>query len=338
VRGFGDHTLQRGLERARLARKLDLPFNPELGLWRDYGDVQCQPAPDFADYPGIKVPEAPWTSLTLEQMLPVLRSYGALVAREILATGVKVNVWDIGNEVDFGIAGVATPPLGKACDETGGAGWYTPPDAIDPEIGKTPAVSLLQKPEAERIAWLQKHVWPPEARIFAAVAEGIRSVAPEARFSTHLSGIAAQLPATGVAFYRTMRDGGFLPDEIGFSFYPTSSPRPPQRLEAFKTTIAAVRKALDRPVFVAEFGYPAARMTEGAFANWNYAADKYPLTPEGQASFYRDFVRWAESAGVTGIRPWAPDLPMPGWEPFSFFKLAGKVATARPALGFSDGS
>src|SRR5580698_1937227 len=37
--GFGDHSLNRGLERARLAKALDLPFNPELGLFDIYGDV-----------------------------------------------------------------------------------------------------------------------------------------------------------------------------------------------------------------------------------------------------------------------------------------------------------
>ena len=332
VRGFGDHTLSKGLERARLARKLALNFNPELGLWRDYGDVRCQPSPDFSDFPEIKLPGGPWTSLTLDQMLPALRAYGAMAAREILATGAKVNVWDIGNEVDFGVAGVAPPPLPHGCDDTNGSNWYKAPDGIDPEIGKTSELSLLQRPEAGRIAWLKQHVWPREARMLAAVAAGVRSADRNARFSTHLSGVASVLPDTAVAFYETMRQGGFLPDELGFSFYPTGSDKPPRRLEAFKNTVAAVSKALDRPVFVAEFGYPAARMTEGAFKDWNHAVENYPQTPDGQAAFYRDFVKWAAAAGVTGVRPWAPDLPMPGWGPFAFFSLDGKTAVARPVL------
>ena len=35
--GFGDHSLQRGLARARLAHSLKLPFNPEIGLFAAYG-------------------------------------------------------------------------------------------------------------------------------------------------------------------------------------------------------------------------------------------------------------------------------------------------------------
>src|SRR5262245_52078268 len=31
--GFGDHSMDRALERARMAKALDLPLNPELGLF-----------------------------------------------------------------------------------------------------------------------------------------------------------------------------------------------------------------------------------------------------------------------------------------------------------------
>ena len=64
-------------------------------------------------------------------------------------------------------------------------------------------------PEAQRITWLRTHLWPHEARMLAAVAEGIRSVDPQARFSTHVSGVSSVLPAQAVAFYKAMRDAGF---------------------------------------------------------------------------------------------------------------------------------
>src|SRR5579863_3008387 len=149
--GNGDHSMERGLERARMAAALNLPFNPELGLFNIYGDIRCQPPPDFSDYPQIKVPGA-WNTLTLAQMLTVLRTYGAAAARQILDTGVKVRIWDIGNEVEFGVAGVAVPPMPGGCDDTaGGPGWYKPPDAVDAAIGKTSAIDLMQMPSAKRI-------------------------------------------------------------------------------------------------------------------------------------------------------------------------------------------
>jgi hypothetical protein len=135
--GVGDHSMDRGLERARMGKALNLPFDPELGLFNIYGDARCQPSPDFSDYAEIKIPRT-WTSLTLDQMLPVLRLYGATAAGQILSTGVKVRIWDLDNEVEFGIAGVAVQPTPGGCDDTaGGPGWYKAPDAVDPAIGRT---------------------------------------------------------------------------------------------------------------------------------------------------------------------------------------------------------
>jgi arabinogalactan endo-1,4-beta-galactosidase len=329
--GFGDHSMARGLERARMAKLLNLPFNPELGLFNIYGDVHCQPPPDFSDYPEIKVPGA-WASLTLDQMVAVLRLYGALAAREILSTGVKVRIWDLGNEVEFGTAGVAVQPMPGGCDDTaGGAGWYRAPDRVDRAIGRMSVAELMKLPEAQRIAWLQAHLWLHEARLLAAVAEGIRSVDPHARFSTHVSGITAVLPAQAVAFYKAMREGGFRANELGVSYYPTSSSNPPDRLQAFKDMATALHRELGQAVFIAEFGYPAAKMQSGFI--WNDAVKGYPLSSEGQANFIRDLVAWGMSSGVlSGIRPWAPDLAGTPWGPMSFFEFKGKAASARPAL------
>ena len=332
--GFGDHSLNRGLMRARLAKSLGLPFNPEIGLFKAYGDVRCQPPPDFREYGELKVP-GPWMSLTIEQMLPILRAYGALVAKAILDTGVRVNVWDLGNEVDFGVAGVSPQPMPGGCDDSEGkVNWYKPPDQVDAEIGKTSVIELLKLSETDRIAWLQTHVWRHEGRIFAAAADGIRSVDPNAKFSTHVSGILAVRPKEAVAFFTSMKEGGYLPDQLGFSFYPSSTPNPPDRLEAFKQTILAVNLELNRPVFIAEFAYPSAEKAamEGPFAYWNHALQGYPLTPAGQAAILRDLTEWGIAHSVSGIRPWAPDTAIAGWSSFALFEAKGKVATARPGL------
>ena len=189
----------------------------------------------------------------------------------------------------------------------------------------------MKMPEAQRIAWLQMHLWPHEAKILAAVAEGIRSVDPHARFSTHVSGITSVLPAQAVAFYKAMWDGGFAADELGVSYYPTGSANPPDRLQAFKDMATLAQRELHRLVFVTEFGYPSEKMKSGFI--WNDAVKGYPLSPEGQANFIRDLVAWGVGTGVlSGFRPWAPDIPGTPWGPMSFFEIDGKVAIARPAL------
>ena len=329
--GFGDHSMDRGLERARMAAALHLPFNPELGLFNIYGDIRCQPAPDFTDYPEIQLP-GPWRSLTLDQMAAALHAYGAIAARQILATGVQVRIWDLGNEIEFGVAGVAVKPVAGSCDDTaGGKDWYQPPDGVDPAIGKMTFQSLMQMPEGKRVAWLTAHLWPHEARMLAAVASGIRSVDPKARFSTHVSGIASTQPAVTVAFFQAMKEGGFAVDELGVSYYPTSSAYPRDRLQAFKDMATAAHRELGRPIFIAEFGYPAGTM-QGMFP-WNDAVAGYPQTAAGQASFSRDLVAWGRQEKVlSGIRPWAPDLALSTWAPMSLFERDGKVATPRPVL------
>jgi arabinogalactan endo-1,4-beta-galactosidase len=314
-----------------VAKKLGVPFNPELGLFRSYGDIRCQAPPDFSDYVEIDVP-GQWESLTLEQMLPPLRAYGAVVAEMILDTGIDVRIWDIGNEIEFGFAGVAPRPLPGPYDELEGkSDWYIPPDNVDPEIGRMSVAELTRLSADERVAWLEAHIWPYIAPMLAAVADGVRSVDRDARFSTHISGFTAVRPSEALAFYRAMKRGGFFPDELGFSFFPSSAPFPPGRLQAFKETVELVRKELGRPIFIAEYAYPATPMREGTFKDWNHALEHYSLTPGGQADLLRDLVSWGATAGVSGIRPFGPELVVPGWGPMSFFELKGNTATVRPS-------
>jgi hypothetical protein len=89
-------------------------------------------------------------------------------------------------------------------------------------------------------------------------------------------------------------------------------------------------------VFIAELGYPAAQMS-GVF-NWNAAVAGYPQTAEGQAQFLHDLASWGLRERVlSGIRPWAPDLAMPGWAPMALFERQGRNLVARPALDALNG-
>ncbi len=60
----------------------------------------------------------------------------------------------------------------------------------------------------------------------------------------------------------------------------------------------------------------------------------YPISKAGQAAFFRDLASWAPSAGVSGVRPWAPEVFVPGWQGLALFSPpTGGVSAARPALG-----
>jgi Glycosyl hydrolase family 53 len=316
-----DSSLAPALARAQIAAERGLPLNPELGLFRTYGDVSCQTPPDFSDW-GITL-AGPWETLAIDQMTPAVRAFTAAIATEILKSGVRVEVWDIGNEVDFGVAGVAPMPLPGACDsDEGGAGWYRAPNGVDGAIGAASVLALLQMSEPDRITWLRAHVWPHEAKLLAAAAEGIRSVSPGAKVETHIS--KSTSPTFAVAFYQAMKDGGLVLDAAGFSFYPTASTTPPDRLHQFRLTVEAVKNQLGLASFIAECAYPATALTGMSyFSTWNNALASYPISDAIQAAFYHDLASWGASGALTGIRPWAPDLFVGDWAPFSFFVPKG---------------
>ena len=315
------------LERAKIARSLNLPLNPEFLLCSSYGDVSRQPPPDFRDFPEVKLVK-PWLELSVDQMCDVLRVYGKRVARELLDTGVHVNVWDIGNEVELGIAGVAVPPWGAGPDST-----YKAPDAIDPEIGKMNIPRWLKMSDPERVAWGQEHLWSHVGKILAAVADGIREVDRSARFATHASGLAAQMPQTFVAFHESLARQGFMADQLGVSFYPTSNNWVAHRFDLFKDAATLAKKRLGRRVYVAEYGYAAGPMKYGPM-DWANAVEGYPTTPEGQARFLRDLTEWGVRTDVlSGIRPWAPDFVGSGWQNMALFgEPVNGVVKPRPAL------
>lgn len=318
----------RGLERAMLAARLGLPFNPELGLFANYGDgATYQQPPDFSAYPSIHLP-GPWTSLTLTQMLPALRQYGALVAEQILSTGVTVNYWDIGNEVDNGVAGVAVRPLFP--DTT-----YVPPDAVDPQIGLMSVPELVAMPEDQRIAFSQAHLWPYVGRMLAAVADGIRSVDRRARFSTHISHFGDRSPAVALAFWETVSRVGYLPDQLGTSYYPTDGKTtfgPADMFGFFKDLATALGRRFNRQLFIAEYGYPSALMQPPY--PFNDPVPGYTMDEAGQRAFTRDLIQWGVTSGhLAGIRPWAPDFcDNSAWLPMAWFHGSPSPATPKPVL------
>src|SRR5437762_2369995 len=82
-----------------------------------------------------------------------------------------------------------------------------------------------------------------------------------------------------------------------------------------------------RPVSIAELRHPAGHMREGAFARWNQARERCPVRAEGQASLLKELVAWGASSGVAGMRPWGPQLTVPGWAPMALFAPDGKTAS-----------
>jgi arabinogalactan endo-1,4-beta-galactosidase len=326
--GDSDSGWESGLTRARLARELGMPFNPEIMLCGTYGDgATYQDPPIFDSYPEIRLP-GPWTTLTLEQMLPPLRQYGALIARQILNTGVRVGYWDLGNEVENGIAGVCVYPLFPTSQ-------YKPPDHVDPLIKTQSTPGFVAEGEKVRIAFCQRHLWPYVAQLIAAARDGIRSIDRSAKFSTHISDFAQATPATQLAFWQVAKDHGYLPDLLGTSYYPTdgkTTTGPADKFQWFKDVATGLGQKFGRRVFIAEYGYPSATMPPPY--PFNDDVPGYTQSEADQDAFTHDLVAWGVKSGrLAGLRPWAPDYcTNSGWQPMSWFDVDGTSTAPKPAL------
>ena len=106
------HTFDQGVELCRIAAALNIPINPEIMCAYTYMDMDKQQAPRFEEYPEFNylMNDKKWEELTLDEICNVLEEYGAFVAEAILQTGCTVNNWNLGNEANFGFAGISYYP------------------------------------------------------------------------------------------------------------------------------------------------------------------------------------------------------------------------------------
>jgi arabinogalactan endo-1,4-beta-galactosidase len=214
--------------------------------------------------------------------------------------------FQVGNEVDYGVCGVFAQ----------------------------------NKKKRRSVDWLKRRVWPLEARILKAAFGALRDSTSKP-VSLHLG----RWFDTGFvrAFLDAMEGFGVECDVLSFSFYPTHTGAPLDRLEGLKEVAAerGVRLA------VAEYAYPSRRVS-GQFWFMNNPSPGYPLTLEGQARWLRDFLIYCKRLGVYAAFYWSPELylvkstakrlgvasppDMPldfGWGPMSLFRENG---VAKPAV------
>ena len=314
------HTFDQAIKLCEIAAKLNIPINPEVMCAYTYMDMEKQQAPRFEEYPEIyKLQNGKdWTELSLEEIIVVLRAYGKFLATEILKTNCTVNNWNLGNEANFGFAGVSF-------------GLKT---AVNKKLeGVTDFMRYIYP--VFNIGWLENNIWKYNAKEFAAVKEGILEAyedlgidSKNVKFSTHIATV-VMTPSACARYFKCLKKNGYAVDTAGISFYPSAPSMYIDSMILFKKTVKEINKQCDLPVFIAEFSYPSGEMS-GDFAGWNKEVKGYPHTEEGQASMYRDVVNWGKSHGVIGIRYWAPDYE--DWGTMGLFKFKDKHGTPKKAL------
>ncbi|OHE79032.1 MAG: hypothetical protein A2107_03880 [Verrucomicrobia bacterium GWF2_62_7] len=253
---------------------------------------------NWADYVKQPVP-AEWQDSDLTGKCGTVAGYAARTAIALRERGIRANLYAIGNEIDFGICGEFEERWERR---------------VSPD-------------------WLRQEVWPRAAAIIAAAQQGVRTVNPAARFVIHLT------QWWNVPFCRAMlsalREHGVQVDVIGLSYYPTAPMSEQRDFSSFFASTDTLAAAFNCPVIICEYAYPASAEMGGQFSDWNHAAPGYPLTPEGQARWLKDFlVACRADAHIAGAFYWSPEWHADEmWRAFALFDERGN---ARPALSSLD--
>ena len=326
------HTFDQVMQTCRIAASLNIPINPEVMCAYIYMDMDGTQAPRFykSDYPELYATDPTWASilqngdakweeLSLEDICTVLEIYGEFVADSILATGATVNDWNLGNEANFGFAGI-------------GIGM---PNSFDQALAKAGPMKRYMS-SLFSLYWLKKHVWCYNVKQYAAIQRGILKAytkagkdASNVRFSTHIATVTSTPRATA-AFFKYMQENGYTMQTAGISYYPSAPAMSFNKKKMFTKTVTRINKKCGVPVFIGEFSYPSQDMV-GPFAGWNKQLGSYKKDQQGQADIYRDVVAWGKDHGLIGIRYWAPDYEGE-WYPMSMFTFDNKVGTAKTIL------
>lgn len=327
------HTFDQVMQTCRIAASLNIPINPEVMCAYIYMDMDGTQAPRFykSDYPELyatnstwtsilKDGEAKWEELSLADICTVLEIYGEFVADSILATGCTVNDWNLGNEANFGFAGI-------------GIGM---PNSFDRQLAKAGVMKRYMS-SLFGLGWVKKHVWKYEAQTLAAVQRGIRKSytkkgldASKVKFSTHIATVVST-PRASTAFFTYMLEHGYDMQTAGISYYPSAPAMSFNKKKLLTKTVTRINKKCGLPVFIGEFSYPSQEMV-GPFASWNKQLRGYSKNQQGQADIYRDVIAWGRDNGLIGIRYWAPDYEGE-WYPMSMFEFdENKVGTAKAIL------
>lgn len=271
-------------------RSLAAGLEPYLVIFlsEDWADLMKQPAP------------AIWANLDLGKRAEAVRKYSRDVVAHFRRNGLRSHLYEIGNEIDYGICGVY------------------------------PSKSTKKTPEG-----LSRACWPQAAELIRASQRGVLAADPEAKFLLHISHWWD--PAFCVAFFRFMLAHDVRVDYAGLSYFPSSNIGGSLEFEQFGAVVRALNVAINRPIIVPEAAYPSSRDFKGQFSRWKEETPGYPLSPEGQRRWWTDFLDFcAHEPAIDSVYCWSPEWCGEGmWEAFALFDKKGEARPAWRAFGLS---
>ena len=232
---------------------------------------------DFWADPGKQMIPKAWRDYDIDEMAGAVYGF----TRQILTTAIKEGVApeyiQVGNEITNGILW----PIGRLTEGEGERGNYE---------------NLL--------------------RLLDAGCRACRDTVPEARIILHLE--RSNDKSIYREFFTKVANAGIDYDIIGASYYPYWHGTPEELFENLEAS-----KRFGKELMVVELGYGFT--TKGYVQGGEERrlvidperayipgfTEKYPVTPEGQESFVRDFLDKAREHGISGVYYWEP-LWLPG--------------------------
>ncbi len=271
-------------------RALHAGLNPYLVIFLsdDWADLMKQPVP------------VAWKELDFDERAVAIQSYSREIVSHFRRQGLQNHLYEIGNEIDYGIC------------------------------GEYPGKS--SKKDAES---LSKRLWPRAAKLILASQAGVKESDPDAKFMLHISHWWDV--DFCVAFFRFMIDQGVQLDYAGLSYFPSSNIGGSLQMDQFATTVTALSESIHRPIIIPETAYPCTRDFKGQFSRWKYEVLGYPLSSEGQQQWLTDFLAMCnDHPHIHSVYYWSPEWYGEGmWKGFALFDPQGD---SRPAwLAFRDG-
>lgn len=254
-------------------------------LSENWADLTKQPAP------------APWKSLSLPERADAIRKYATDVVRHLRQHGLTSHLYEIGNEIDFGICGVFPGTHDK----------------------KNPAD-------------LASRIWNDEADLILACEKGVKEADPEAKFLLHIAHWWD--PEFAIRFFQFMLSRSVQIDFAGLSYFPSSNIGGSLTLDQFGKVVDQVSASIKRPIVIAETAYPSTADFSGQFGSWRNEVPGYPLTPDGQARWLRDFLKFCKAnENIAGAFYWSPEWYGEGiWKAFALFDIDGNAKPAWAAF------
>jgi arabinogalactan endo-1,4-beta-galactosidase len=217
---------------------------------------------DEAAYSGHQKAPAQWANYTLEETASALKQYTYETTKYYKDKGLKIEIYEIGNEIEWGICGYSN----------------------DTKLG-LPNVNIFKD-----FPVLQKEIWSKEATLLKAAIEGVKQADPAGKILLHVS--TGQYPDLTEAFFQAMNDFGVPYDFAGLSYYPWTNYHPeiPIPSNCLELAVNAIAK-LGKEVVITEFDFPSRSGSNMPMQD----VPGYSFTPDGQSKWIRDFLIWASN-------------------------------------------